>query len=169
MIDDTFGDGLTEGEKGFYSLTLDGKEKARGSDYKDQDVKEIRTQFQPTRAPTKRPTSKPTSKPRLDPCTDDNGYRFQNKNCSNIFKRKGKRKTKQLCHTKDPQKNLQKIRYFCPSYCKQKCKTDRSGGNTTAQRKRRPKKNGRAGKKKKKLTSSPNNRSHTEAQLILQL
>jgi len=143
VIDDGYGDGLTNGEKGFYSLTLDGKEKARGSDYGDQDVKEIRTQVQPTRAPTKRPTR---TKITRGPCSDDNGYRFQNQNCSSIFKGKGRRREK--CHTKDPQKSQKKIRYFCPTYCKKKCGTDRSGGNTSRQRKRRPKKYKRAGKNK---------------------
>lgn len=146
-IDDGYGDGLTSGEKGFYSLALDGKEKARGSDYGKQDVKEIRTEVQPTRVPTKQPTKQPTKLPTRQPtpkptqtekrgvCTDDSGYRFQNKNCLNIFKGKGRRQLNRLCNKKYP--NNQKIRFFCPSYCKKKCIRNKNGGNITRRRRKR--------------------------------
>ncbi len=63
QINDAYQDGLTSGEEGFYSLTLDGKEIARGADYGSQTTKTITTENTPTKAPTPKPSKEPTKKP----------------------------------------------------------------------------------------------------------
>eukprot|EP00534_Pseudo-nitzschia_fraudulenta_P005706 CAMPEP_0201177100 /NCGR_PEP_ID=MMETSP0851-20130426/106599_1 /ASSEMBLY_ACC=CAM_ASM_000631 /TAXON_ID=183588 /ORGANISM="Pseudo-nitzschia fraudulenta, Strain WWA7" /LENGTH=447 /DNA_ID=CAMNT_0047460633 /DNA_START=198 /DNA_END=1541 /DNA_ORIENTATION=- len=105
VIEDGYGDGLSPtSDKGFYSLILDGREIARGSDFGLRDVIEVRTETLPSKAPTPFPTKLPTSSPTENPvtrpptfqptqkrkqCDDLSDYRFKgkrSKNCDNLFK-----------------------------------------------------------------------------------
>ncbi len=138
MINDAYEDGLTLGEKGFYSLTLNDKEIARGTDYGSKSSKTITTESTPTKAPTPKPTKKPTAKPtqkptsettmkpmKRGPCTNRPGWELNNikgQTCDAIFKGEMEGATRnKKCNEKDTSRE-RRIKHFCPSYCRRKCR-----------------------------------------------
>lgn len=146
-ISDSYGDALTAGEKGFFSLSLDGKVIKRSSDYGRQDVTEIRTQSIPTKRPTKRPTKKPTKRPtkkptkqptrppttttqqetpqKRGPCDDKSDYRFkgiEQNSCYEMLEGKMRSQRKEICERRDETRNGKRIKYFCSSYCRRRCR-----------------------------------------------
>lgn len=151
VINDAYEDGLTFGDKGFYSLTLNDKEIARETDYGSKSSKTITTESTPTKAPTPKPTKKPTPKPiapkptkkptskpthkptsghtpkpvKRGPCTNRPGWEFNNikgQTCDAIFLGDlGGSTRNKKCNEKDPSRE-RRIKHFCPAYCRKKCR-----------------------------------------------
>eukprot|EP00532_Pseudo-nitzschia_australis_P002042 CAMPEP_0168182138 /NCGR_PEP_ID=MMETSP0139_2-20121125/11688_1 /TAXON_ID=44445 /ORGANISM="Pseudo-nitzschia australis, Strain 10249 10 AB" /LENGTH=626 /DNA_ID=CAMNT_0008102957 /DNA_START=213 /DNA_END=2093 /DNA_ORIENTATION=+ len=127
-IRDSHGDGL--GDKivsagglrmtqqgGFYSLRLDGFEIHRRS---DMGTVEIQTEPDPdTPAPTPAPTPRPTKRK----LCQDIDIAGSSTDCGSMFRGKGKRKRRKLCRREAHQgvNDNRKIKFFCPSFCRQKC------------------------------------------------
>eukprot|EP00531_Pseudo-nitzschia_arenysensis_P002061 CAMPEP_0116124172 /NCGR_PEP_ID=MMETSP0329-20121206/5143_1 /TAXON_ID=697910 /ORGANISM="Pseudo-nitzschia arenysensis, Strain B593" /LENGTH=538 /DNA_ID=CAMNT_0003618143 /DNA_START=143 /DNA_END=1756 /DNA_ORIENTATION=- len=132
VINDSYGDALTTGDKGLYSLSLDGRTIAQGSDYGGQDTRTIQTEVTPTKQPTKYPTKPPTANPTIQkrgPCDDRIGWRFNNdpaQTCDAIFSGVvNSSEFRPKCNRKDPSRE-RRVKHFCPSYCRKKCRINNS-------------------------------------------
>eukprot|EP00536_Pseudo-nitzschia_multiseries_P013227 jgi/Psemu1/327108/estExt_fgenesh1_pg.C_5490005 len=111
VIDDSAGDGLTYAVlEGFYSVTLNGNEIARGRDFGFKEVVKIDVEAPET------------------PCDDDDVYKFKNmkkgKTCSDIASLQNK-KRKKICNKEDPRNNNELVSAFCPSSCRKECQKEK--------------------------------------------